>query len=379
MLCACDGVLCPGGPRVVISHEGWWQDGLVMKTSKRPSRKKTVSASVPTAGKAGNKKAVAGTLPRRPDGGRTQRNPVHYRLHSYDSMKRFAEFLALRYGSDRTCHCYYRDMRLVYEWTRCDPARIGEEQLRDYFLHIKTGKQWKPKTIRQTAASCKLFYVEMLGRKDWTVFAQVKTKDHDALPAVLTRQQVHRLLCHIRLRRYRTPVKLIYCCGLRLAECLSLTIHDIRGDENKLWIRGGKGNRDRMVPIATAMVEDLRAYWRFHRHPLMLFPAAGRGGVSDQSQLARRMHEAQKPMPYSSLQRLILTARTELNYPEVSMHTLRHSFATHLVESGASLHTVQALLGHKQINTTMIYLHLTHQTEQDSLRFVEELCHDLPH
>lgn len=292
-------------------------------------------------------------------------------------MKRFAEFLALRYSADRTCHSYYRDMRLVYEWAQCDPSRITEEQLRDYFLHVKTVRQWKPKTIRQTVASTKLFFVEILGHENWTVFSQIKTKDHDELPAVLTREQVHRLLCHIRLRRYRTPLKLIYCCGLRLAECLSLTIHDIRGGENKLWIRGGKGNRDRLVPIATPMVKDLRAYWRFHQHPLMLFPAAGRG-VSSGGDLARRMHEAQKPMPYSSLQRLMLVARTELNYPEASIHTLRHSFATHLVESGASLHTVQSLLGHKQINTTMIYLHLTHQTEQNSLRFVEDLCHGLP-
>lgn len=292
-------------------------------------------------------------------------------------MKRFAEFLALRYDSDRTCHSYYRDMRLVYEWAQCDPERIGEVQLRDYFLHVKTVKHWKPKTIRQTVASSKLFFVEMLGHKDWTVFSQVKTTDHDELPAVLTREQVYRLLCHIRLRRYRTPVKLIYCCGLRLSECLSLTIHDIRGDENKLWIRAGKGKRDRLVPIATSMVEDLRTYWKFHRNPMLLFPAAGRGDC-DPGELARRMHEARHPMPYSSLQRLMRAARAELNYPEASIHTLRHSFATHLVESGASLHTVQALLGHKQIDTTMIYLHLTHQAEQNSLRFVEDLCRDLP-
>ena len=330
--------------------------------AKKPPSVKSTSRSKPSA---------------RPDGGRTQRNPIHYDGHPYPSMKQFAEFLALRYDADRTCHSYYRDLRLVHEWGQCDPAKITEEQLRDYFLYVKTVKNWKPKTIRQTAASSKLFFVEMLGHEDWTLFSQIKTKDHDTLPPVLTRDQVHNLLTHIRLRRYRTPLKLIYCCGLRLAECLSLTIHDIKGDENKLWIRGGKGKRDRLLPIATPMVKDLRAYWRFHRNPVMLFPAAGRG-ISSPDQLAKRMHEAEKPMPYSSLQRLMLAARAELNYPDASVHTLRHSFATHLVESGASLHTVQALLGHKEINTTMIYLHLTHQAEQNSLRFVEDLCRDLP-
>jgi site-specific recombinase XerD len=292
-------------------------------------------------------------------------------------MRSFAQLLTLRFDAERTRHSYYRDMRLVHEHHGCDPARITEEEFRDYILFVKTRKNWKPKTIRQTAASAKLFFVELLGCKEWKVFSQIKTKDHDELPAVLTREQVCKLLKHVRLRRYRTPLKLIYCCGLRLSECLSLTVHDILGKENKLWVREGKGHQDRLVPLATPMVEDLRAYWKVHRHPLLLFPNVGRGPCSP-DQVAKRMRAATTPMPVSSLQRLLLVARKELNLPGVSVHTLRHSFATHLVEAGASLHTVQILLGHKQINSTIRYLHLTHHSEQDSLRLVEELCQSLP-
>jgi integrase/recombinase XerD len=191
------------------------------------------------------------------------------------------------------------------------------------------------------------------------------------------RQQVHALLSHIRLRRYRTPIKLIYCCGLRLSECLGLTIHDIAGREHKLFIRDGKGQRDRVVPLPAAMVRELRDYWSFHRHPLLLFPNAGRGDNNPQA-LARRMHGATGPMPCSSLQRLIIVARKELNLPAATIHSLRHSFATHLLEAGAHLHTIQKLLGHQQITTTMIYLHLTHQSEQDALRLMDELCRGLP-
>lgn len=311
------------------------------------------------------------------DGGRAHLNPIHYESHPYSAMEEFAKRLALHTDSNRTCHSYYRDIRLIHEYFGQDPATITEDQLRNYILHVKTVKEWRPKTIRQTAASARLFFVDMLGREDWTVFSQIKTKDHDELPVVLSREEVQGLLHHVRLRRYRTPLKLIYACGLRLSECLSLTVHDIRGQENKLWVRRGKGHKDRLVPIATPMIEDLRRYWQFHKHPLLIFPRAGRGQQSP-DKVAEKMHQADAPMPYSSLQRLLLQARKELDLPGVSVHTLRHSYATHLVEAGASLHTVQSLLGHKQINTTMVYLHLTHQSEQNTLGLVEDLCRDLP-
>ena len=304
-------------------------------------------------------------------------NPVDYQ-HPYPSMARFADFLALHYDANRTRHAYYRQLRLLHQHCAADPALITESQLRDYFLFVKLKKHGQPKTIRQALAAAKMFFVQLLGQPAWTVFSQIRTKDHDTLPAVLTRQQVHDLLTPIRLRRYRTPLKLIYCCGLRLSECLGLTIHDIKGQENKLLIRQSKGHQDRVVPLPTSMCQELRRYWKFHRHPLLLFPNVGRGDNRGPEALARRMHTATGPMPCSSLQRLLIVARKELNLPAASVHSLRHSFATHLLEAGAHLHTIQKLLGHKQITSTMVYLHLTHQSSQDALRLMDQLCRQLP-
>lgn len=302
-------------------------------------------------------------------------NPVDYR-HPYESMKRLAESLALGYDCNRTRHAYYRQMRLVHEHFGCDPERITEEQLRDYFLFVKLKKRWQPKTIRQAAGAARMFFVRMLGRTDWTLFSQIRARDHDRLPPVLSREQVRDLIAHIRLRRYRTPIKLIYCCGLRLSECLGLTIHDIHGPENTLRIRGGKGHKDRVVPLPTPMYQELRGYWKVHQHPLLLFPNVGRG---DRLGAAARAHGATGPMPCSSLQRLLIVARKQLHLPDASIHTLRHSFATHLLEAGAHLHTIQRLLGHKHIMTTMVYLHVTHQTASGTLELMEQLYRQLPY
>lgn len=304
-------------------------------------------------------------------------DPLGY-THLYPSMAELATRLTLHSESPRTRQSYYRAIRLLGDHFRCDPAALSETQFRDYILHVKTVKHWAPKTIRQTVAVAKLFFIDMLGHHDWSVFSQIKTKDAVTLPHVLTRQQVHALINCIRLRRYRIPIKLIYCCGLRLSECLSLTVDDIDGKVRKLWIRGGKGNKDRMVPLPSAMLDDLRAYWQQHKNPRLLFPNAGRGEQHGEA-LLRRMHEASEPMPVSSLQRLLGVARQELRIPDATIHALRHSFATHMLEAGASIHTVQRLLGHTNIETTMIYLHVTHQAEESALQLMEELCNGLPH
>lgn len=303
-------------------------------------------------------------------------NPLDYQ-HPFDSMARLAQTLALRYDANRTRHAYYRQVRLLHQHFTTDPALLTEAQLRDYFVFVKFKKHWKPKSIRQALAAIRLFFVDLLGHQDWSVFSQLRVKDHDTLPPVLTRQQVRDLLAHIRLRRYRTPIKLIYVCGLRLSECLALTIHDIRGPQNQLLIRNSKGHQDRVVPLPTALWRELQLYWAFHRHRLLLFPNVGRGHHTPQA-TAQRMREASAPMPCSSLQRLMIVARKELHLPAASIHSLRHSFATHLLEAGAHLHTIQQLLGHKQITSTMVYLHLTHQTTREALVLMEDLCRDLP-
>jgi hypothetical protein len=140
----------------------------------------------------------------RPDVGRRGPDPLEYQ-HRYASLRDYAQLLALRYDQSRTRHSYYRQLRLLSDHFDCDPATLSESQVRDYFLHVKTIKHWKPKTIRQAAACARLFFVEQLGHQDWTVFSQIRARDQARLLAVMTRAQVVDLLRHIRLRRYPHP------------------------------------------------------------------------------------------------------------------------------------------------------------------------------
>lgn len=126
----------------------------------------------------------------RPIDGKAKLDPIDYASHLYPSMESFAKLLALRFDAKSTRHSYYRQLGLLEKFCTCDPATITEKQFRDYILHVKTKKLWKPKTIRQAAAAARLFFVEMLGHEEWKVFSQIRTKDHEVLPAVLTREEV---------------------------------------------------------------------------------------------------------------------------------------------------------------------------------------------
>lgn len=289
-------------------------------------------------------------------------------------MQRFAQDLSLSGLGDRSCHSYYRQIRLISEhFDQVDPASLNEDPIRSYIIHLKSVRQWSPKTIRIFLSAGKLFFQQMLGHADWKVFDLTKAKDLPYLPEVLSRQEVAALLRAIRKGRFLTPIKLLYVCGLRLEEALTLAPDDIRGSENKLLVRCGKGGRDRVVPLCQSMLEELRGYWRRHRNPAWLFPAAGRGRM-DSDSVITRMRIAEHPLSGCSLQQVIVRARKDAGVPDrATPHSLRHSFATHLIEEGVSIRQVQRFLGHTNINTTMLYTHFTEEAEQDALVALESL------
>ena len=167
---------------------------------------------------------------------------------------------------------------------------------------------------------------------------------------------------------YRVCLGTIYSCGLRLKEGVQLRVEDIDSERMMVAVRGGKGNKDRYVPLAQRTLELLRANWLRHRNPVWLFP--GRGDFSPT--------QAQKPMCESGLQRAFRAALAQSGIAKkATIHTLRHSWATHLLEAGINIRQIQKYLGHTTLTTTMIYTHLTDEGEGQNQETINQLMTDL--
>ena len=272
-------------------------------------------------------------------------------------MLRFAEHLDLQGYELRTRQGYYRVMRLIGEHHGCDPEKLDEEAVRRYFVHVKCEKGWAPKTIRQFCAGAKLFYRGML-KREFPMLEDIRARDREHLPVVLDPDEIRRIFGCFRFRRYRTPLLLCYASGLRVNECVHVTVDDVKGSANKLFIRNSKG-KDHYTILGTPVYRELREYWRMHRNPKWLFPEVNRGRSSS-GEVLRRMGVATEPMGKNGLRHALLAAvRKAAVTKKATCHTLRHSFATHLIEAGVPITQVQEYLGHAHVETTTIYTHLT--------------------
>ena len=270
--------------------------------------------------------------------------------------KRMIECLQLRGLSERTQEMYVRAVRQLAEHYHKSPDLLTEEELRQYFLSIKNVKQYSRSA--STIALCGIkFFFEYTRNRDWTTLSFVRAPREKKLPVVLSIEEVRKLLGSVRLLSYRVCLSTIYSCGLRLQEGTRLQVRDIDSSRMMIHVRHGTGGKDRYVPLPQRTLELLRQYWVTHRHPVLVFPAPGRGHAGFSS--------ATQPMPKSSLQEAFRQALKQSGiHKQASVHTLRHSWATHLLEAGVHLRLMQAYLGHNSPTTTSVYTHLTARAEQ---------------
>jgi integrase/recombinase XerD len=177
---------------------------------------------------------------------------------------------------------------------------------------------------------------------------------------------VRQVLSCVHQPRYRACLTSIYACGLRIREGVYLQIGDIDGSRRMVHVRKGKGGQDRYVPLPEATLEMLRTYWRSHRHPVWLFPARPAQGQA--------IAAVTQPVTPRSVSAAFAAALNESGiHKHASVHTLRHSYATHLLEAGVNLRQIQGWLGHRSLRTTTIYTHLTRQGEEIAMFAVDRL------
>ena len=287
----------------------------------------------------------------------------------YPEMERA---LLLSGKTPRTRESYLRSVRQLVDHCKKDPQMITERELEDYFLFRRTESRWKPATLRLCYAGIKFYYRTVLDRP-WRLFSILHVEDERTLPVVLTQEEVTRIFAKVTTFHNYVYFSTVYSCGLRLSEALALTVSDIDADAMLIHVRHGKGATDRTVPLPHHTLTLLRRYWLTHKHPSMIFPAVGRGRISG--------HTATEHMNRSSVQGAFLRARKAagVTRPRVSVHTLRHSYATHLLEAGLNIRFIQRALGHRCLETTVKYLHLTRKGQDDAYRIINAVMQEVDH
>ena len=282
--------------------------------------------------------------------------------------QRMIEDMQLRGLSERTQDSYVRVVRQLAEYYGKSPEQISEEELRQYFLYLRNDNHYASSSCMVALCGIKFFYDHTLGRT-WPQLDFIKPRPTKRLPVVLSRAEVQRLLVCLRRSHYRVCLSTIYSCGLRLLEGVQLQVGQIDSDRMVLHIRRAKGGKERYVPLPERTLLLLRDYWRRHRHPIWLFPGLKAGAIG----------MAHKPMDSSGVGRAFRSALAESEISKAAtVHTLRHSWATHLLEAGVNLRLIQAWLGHNSLTTTAIYTHLTVKAQGQAIEIINGLMDDLP-
>ena len=283
--------------------------------------------------------------------------------------QKMAQDLQLAGLSDTTEKAYLRAVRKFAQWVNKSPDQASEGDLRRYLLFIKNDQLWEANSLKVAYAGLKFFYRHTCPQ-DWPTLRKLRVGKQCKLPTVLTIPEVDQLIHAVRKPALKCFFWTVYSLGLRLQETLHLQVSDIDSGRMLVHIRRGKGHRDRLLPLTPQTLQMLRSHWLTHRHPQWLFPAEGRNH--------KQSSTAPGPMAKNTVQDCIRKVVDDLGWAKrgVSTHTLRHCYATHLLEAGVNLRQIQKYLGHRSLMTTTIYLHLTTVGEEVAVAKINALMSD---
>jgi len=264
------------------------------------------------------------------------------------------EDLKIRNYAPGTIESYVTRVRQFARYFGKSPEHLGPAHIRKYQVHLVNQEKASWTKFNQTVCALRFLYRVTLG-KDWSITHIPYPRQPKKLPVVLSMAEVGKLLEAVMNLKCRTVLETIYAAGLRISEAVNLRVADIDSSRMVLRIVQGKGRKDRYVTLSPTLLGKLRKYWKVYRPRDFLFP-----GSSPHS-----------PLSAAAVQKALLYARQIAGIRKpIKSHTLRHSYATHLLEAGVDLRTIQILLGHRSLNTTAIYLHVAtkklRQTARDN-------------
>ena len=262
--------------------------------------------------------------------------------------KRMLEELQLRNYSAATIRSYIRAVENFARHFNCRPDRLGPRHIREYQAELFQKRKLSPGSVTVCLAALRFFYTKTL-RKAWGVSETPYPKKNHRLPAILSQEEVARLIDAAGTPFHRALLMTLYAAGLRRAELTHLKISDVDSKRMVIHVRGGKGRKDRDVMLSPKLLEALREHWRgLQRKPsAWLFPG-------------NRWHTGDMPITSKVVWNACKEAAQRAGLQkDVHPHTLRHCFATHLLEAGADLRKIQILLGHSRLRETTVYLHLS--------------------
>jgi len=253
------------------------------------------------------------------------------------------EDLQLRGITPRTQKKYLREVRDLANYFKKSPQELGEEEVKKYLVHLLEDRKLSTGTYKNYVAGIKFLYKTTLNREE--VVEKIKyPKAKIKLPVVLDLSEVKTLLSVMENLKHRAILTITYSAGLRISETSHLKVTDIDSKRMMVRVQQGKGYKDRYTILSQTALECLRQYWRAYRPKEWLFEGQKEG----------------THICLSSIQQIFVEAKERAGITKpASPHTLRHSFATHLIEAGTSLHHVQLLLGHRSPTTTTVYLHVS--------------------
>jgi len=257
--------------------------------------------------------------------------------------ERMVREMQLRRLAPKTLKAYVRVVAELARFYHRSPDQISVEEVKSYLLHLMTVRKLEWPTVNTASCAIRFLFSEVLGKPE-VAWAIPPRKRPRRLPEVLSAEEVQRLFAAAGCLKHRVLLMTTYAAGLRVSEVAALKVADIDSSRMMLRVRTGKGEKDRYTVLSRQLLAELRAYWRVHRPAEWLFPGARAGRPMDAG-TASKVYRAAK-------ERAGITKRG-------GIHTLRHCFATHLLEAGVDVRTIQLLMGHNSIRTTIHYVHLT--------------------